>query len=105
MIGRARWAMWRPIATAPKDRNFLGWEANAELPCDVVWWDENNSNGPGWSYGDHGFRCNPTHWMEIPKGPEEEDEKRTSTPPSGYAQRGDPPISGPSYGNKGYGNR
>lgn len=59
--------IWKPIETAPKDgTQFLCYRdgdiANA-------WWTGDVLGGRGWSYAKWSF---PTHWMPLPKTPEEQ---------------------------------
>jgi len=62
---------WQPIETAPRDGNMvLGWYPlwNA---CRVCEWDEFDKlwikhNGNTLD----ALQCQPTHWMPLPKGPE-----------------------------------
>lgn len=62
---------WQPIETAPKDRAVLAWSIDFFASViEIVWWEEDNSDGPGWALGDSGFRCTPTHWMPLPEPPD-----------------------------------
>jgi hypothetical protein len=52
---------WKPIETAPKSGNLLGWTPRWEYPR-VVYWLENQWE----TMLDH---CEPTHWMPLPEPP------------------------------------
>ena len=75
--------MWQPMETAPKDRAILVCDAT-EHPDDwdgtvaVVWWDENLDTWDNWIVGIAddsddwcSYKCEPTHWMELPIAPPE----------------------------------
>lgn len=70
---------WKPIETAPKDRDILLW--NGDEYC-IGWWEtakEFNEPFNDWCKGDAGagtgYDCgfdrvhNPTHWMPLPPAP------------------------------------
>jgi|WetSurMetagenome_2_1015567.scaffolds.fasta_scaffold586797_2 hypothetical protein len=62
--------IWRTMETAPKDGTpFLGC-ANKDLPV-VTWYDVDHY----WSYstlsGGEYVKWQPTHWMPLPKPPED----------------------------------
>jgi hypothetical protein len=70
---------WQPIETAPKDGTYL--LLNTRYSEIVIGWfgkDLNIENYNGWLYGDgDGYSTgyyynpiNPTHWMPLPKPPQ-----------------------------------
>ncbi len=59
--------LWQPIETAPKDgRHILGYNGI----CQECWYklDVDAWGGNGWHWG---FDRQPTHWMSLPKPPEQ----------------------------------
>ena len=53
---------WKPIATAPKDRYILGFEAGMKRPYVMIWnvYDQQFSVSNGMEDE------TPTHWMDFP---------------------------------------
>ena len=63
---------WQPIETAPKDgRESLCW--TKECGQVVLYWDDFNHDEPRWSNGFDDDQITPTHWMPLPKPPQEQD--------------------------------
>jgi hypothetical protein len=85
-------AQWRPIETAPKDKNIMLATDYAPFRVTEGWWEEpehgeylgdcggecrcpeyGDTPEPMWLSTDGGFTKEhpPTHWMPVPAGPEE----------------------------------
>jgi hypothetical protein len=55
---------WQPIATAPKDGIFLGWDADVGVYTACL----HGERGPLYHWNHQ--RCQATHWMPLPAPPE-----------------------------------
>jgi hypothetical protein len=70
--------MWQPIETAPKDRHIIVWPPTYTGGCSCAKWDDDRyakRPRPYWRRIDASFvsdsRGNPpTHWDDVPEGPE-----------------------------------
>lgn len=62
-------AGWQPIETAPKDGTHLLVGSFRHTTVRVAYWSEGHDM-PRWqpAYSSFG-RCEPTHWMPLPKAP------------------------------------
>lgn len=67
---------WRPIETAPKDRDILVCDARTlDGCCQVVCWDDSADDESMWRWatsdGPTFHRLAFTHWLPLPKPPAE----------------------------------
>lgn len=63
---------WRPIETAPKDRDTLGWAPKVQRRGILSWHE--GANGPGWLFDGYvdtkqDGKWFVTHWMPLPEPP------------------------------------
>jgi hypothetical protein len=70
---------WQPIESAPKDGQYVivtYFPANGRAPVRISWWGKYQIESGDWFDGwriSHRkpLRFSPTHWMPLPKPPQE----------------------------------
>jgi hypothetical protein len=62
---------WRPIETAPKDKDVLVYQPSENIVISAFWQEDGYFHGwMNWSCRSDGWQLAPTHWMPLPEPPQ-----------------------------------